>query len=133
MSGIAALTWEARANPGSAARNGMIRVGPRDLIVRQGGVRRGDVPAMPSGLQARRLNARTVELTWKDGAGETGYELRRRGRAYRIVPDETILPADTTRFRDGGLLRGMRYCYILRARGERGASAGAKVCIRTPR
>ena len=116
---------------------GTIRVGSRSLKVRQKGARKAtdeDPPTMPAGLQARRLNASSVELTWTDGQGETSYKIKRRGTAFRVDSESVhTLAANTTRFVDRGLERGFRHCYTLRALCAAGTSAAAKVCIKTPR
>ena len=67
------------------------------------------------------------------GRSKTQYELKRRGKAYRLARSTTVLPANTTRFLDRGLDRGKRYCYSLCATGPDGRSECARVCIRTPR
>jgi hypothetical protein len=136
MAGIGNLVYRVFPNAGSSGRTGEIRAGSATHVVRQnkpdsGGLE--DPPEAPSKLTADRINSVTVELTWKDVNGETGYQLKRRGRAYKGGSDSMELATDTTRFVDRGLTRSTRYCYSLRAVGPGGASDQAKVCIRTPR
>jgi len=133
LAGIGNVVYKVRANANSSARTGSIRVGPLTHVVRQPGATAVTPPGAPDKLRARRLSKTAVELTWKDVAGETGYELRRRGRVYRAARERFVLPANTTRFEDRGLDRGKRYCYTLRAIGPAGRSQTSRVCIKTPR
>jgi len=133
LAGIGNVVYKVRANQSSGARTGRINVGPLVHVVRQPGADATTPPEAPARLKARRINATAVELTWKDVAGETGYELKRRGRTYRAASDRFDLPANTTRFVDRGLDRGKRYCYTLRATGPSGRSQSSRVCMKTPK
>jgi len=72
----------------------------------------------PTGVVATVVDQQTIDVTWSDNASyETGYAVMRSrsGEAWESI---TVVPANTTSFRDTGLTPGADYCYFISMIGE---------------
>jgi len=79
-------------------------------------------PDAPNTLTAVPATQSSVKLTWKQGAGETGFEVYRStttGGPYKFV---ILLAANATTYTDTGLVKNTMYHYKVRAVSETGAS-----------
>jgi fibronectin type 3 domain-containing protein len=79
-------------------------------------------PDAPNTLTAVPVTQSSIKITWKQGAGENGFEVYRStttGGPYQFV---SLLAANTTSFTDTGLVKNSMYHYKVRAVSETGAS-----------
>ncbi|HUQ66140.1 MAG TPA: fibronectin type III domain-containing protein [Flavitalea sp.] len=91
-------------------------------------------PDAPNTLTAVPVTQSSIKITWKQGAGENGFEVYRgtiTGGPYQFV---SLLAENTTTFTDTGLVKNTLYHYLVRAVNETGASvptnqASAKTLI----
>jgi hypothetical protein len=79
-------------------------------------------PAAPTNLAAQASDAQTIDLAWTDNSAlEDGYEVQRCCQTGWIVVAN--LPANTTTYRDPGLVTNAQYYYQVRAKKDQGYSA----------
>lgn len=79
-------------------------------------------PEAPNTLTAVPATQSSIKITWKQGTGETGFEVYRStttGGPYQFV---SLLAANITTFTDTGLIKNTMYHYTVRAVSETGAS-----------
>jgi hypothetical protein len=79
-------------------------------------------PARPSGLTAVGIAGPAIDLAWTDNSGaEDGYQVSRAasGEPWIAVAD---LPANTTSYRDAGVIADNTYYYEVRAKKDGGFS-----------
>ncbi|MBL7696626.1 MAG: fibronectin type III domain-containing protein [Chitinophagaceae bacterium] len=79
-------------------------------------------PDAPTSLTAVPATQSSIKLTWKQGAGENGFEVYRAtttGGPYQFVE---LINANLTTYTDTGLAKNTMYHYKIRAVSETGAS-----------
>lgn len=80
-------------------------------------------PDAPNTLTTVPVTQSSIKLTWKQGAGETGFEIyrsRTTGGPYEFI---SLIAQNATTFTDTGLVKSTMYFYKVRAVNETGASA----------
>lgn len=91
-------------------------------------------PDAPNTLTAVPASQSSIKLTWKQGAGETGFEIYRSVTTAGPYQFVALTNANLTTFTDTGLVKNSMYFYKVRAVSETGASvptneAAAKTLI----
>jgi fibronectin type 3 domain-containing protein len=79
-------------------------------------------PDAPNTLTAVPVTQSSIKLTWKQGAGETGFEVYRGATTSGPYQFDILLPANATSYTDTGLAKNTMYFYKVRAVSETGAS-----------
>lgn len=99
----------------------LTRNGPMFSFTTSGG---GTIPAAPTGLTATAASSTSVNLSWTDIAGESGYKIERKLASSSTWAQIAITPADDVSYLDtnSGLAAGTAYNYRVRSYSSAGNS-----------
>ncbi len=104
-------------------------VGLCEMMLFDGSIRIGSIPAMPSALS---VSPTAVRLTWKDSGGERSYRIQRKEglcsstNAWAVRAD---VGANTLTLLDTGLLASTPYSYRVRAYYGAGSFSEFSPCV----
>lgn len=89
------------------------------------------IPTAPSGLQARGKKGGKIEVTWIDNSDDESGFIVQRSLLFTGPWTDVAVPADTEKYQLGGLTKGARYYFRVKACNAGGCSAPSNIATTT--